>query len=81
MRTTPTKLLYLATAVAAVVMLLAGVSLSTVLTVAFVALMAGMHLGGHGGHGGHGTPGAPSGHAEHGGQEERPRDNVAHHHG
>lgn len=84
MRTTPTKLLYLATAVAAVVMLLAGVSLSTVLTVAFVALMAGMHLGGHGehgGHGGHGTPGAASWHAEHGGQEERPRDNVAHHHG
>lgn len=54
MRTTPTKLLYLGTAVAAVIMLVAGVSLSTVLIVVFVAVMAGMHLGGHGGHGGHG---------------------------
>jgi hypothetical protein len=84
-RTSPTKLLYLATAVAAVVMLLAGVSLWTVLTVAFVAYMVGMHLGGHAGHGGRGGAsgghgGASGGHAGHDVQADRPRDGVAQRH-
>ena len=45
--------LYVGAAIAAMVLLAAGVQVSTVLPLALVVLMLGMHLGGHGGHGGH----------------------------
>lgn len=78
MRTSPTKLLYLATAGVAVVMLMAGVSLWTVLTVVWVVYMVGMHLDGHGGgHGGDDTTGTSAGHAGHGAQADQPRDGGA----
>ena len=64
MSTPTTKLLYLGTALTAVVLLLAGVPVSTVLTVAFLIAMMVMHLGGHGGHGGHGDRTGRGGSAE-----------------
>ena len=47
---TMTKGLYVGAAIAAMVLLAAGVQVSTVLPRALVVLMLGMHLGGLGGH-------------------------------
>ena len=47
---TGTKGLYVGAAIAAIVLLAAGVPVSTVLPLALFTLMLGMHLGGHGGH-------------------------------
>lgn len=55
MSSSPKKWLYVAVGAAAVVLLVAGVPASTVLTVVLVSAMLLMHVGGHGGHGGHGT--------------------------
>lgn len=63
--------LYVAVGATAVVLLAAGVPVSTVLTVVFVAAMVLMHLGGHGGHGGHGSPGTEAAH-RHGSEDARP---------
>lgn len=63
MFTSRKKWLYAAVGAAAVVLLVAGVPVSTVLAVVLVSAMLLMHLGGHGGHGGHGGgTGTQSGH-------------------
>lgn len=49
---TMTTGLYVGAAIAAIVLLAAGVPVSTVLPLALFVLVLGMHLGGHGGHGG-----------------------------
>lgn len=57
-----TRLLYLGIAITTVVLLLAGVPVSTVLIVTLVTAMMAMHLGGHGGQVGRDASAEESGH-------------------